>query len=439
MRRTALALLCLTALLGAGAQALGSTAAGTVLVPERVGRAHPALLVMLPAAGERAETYLDAARAAQRAAGGTRLWVAVADVGSGPASAAVQYERLTAEVRAAGFADLRDEDVVVAAWSDAAPALSLIERAHDVAGSVALGSAAPPDVTLRVLGELDRGVPVVRTAVRPGPLLVLPAAGPAQLRGPGAGAVLGDLAESLFSDAGDLAGRLAGDRLVAAVRTAAEQERGAVCADLQRTTADLAAEDAARLVVQNRASAELVSPTPDGVAQGDLGGFLYDKAELADDGDVARVTTNSYTPPGQPAAEVMCKTKSRSAVAQAVHGTHLAVDATPPACADFTRDTLAWAVAQLSATAVERSGGVTVLPDLPKSAGPEWVFSPLLLHPADAATGRWEVQSPALVTQLSDTELDPTFAGNHYCKALSPLRALELVLEDTAPVLAAGS
>ena len=93
---------------------------------------------------------------------------------------------------------------------------------------------------------------------------------------------------------------------------------------------------------------------------------------------------------------------------------------------------VAWAQDQVSPAASARSAGITVLPDAMKSAGPEWVFSPLLLHPADA-TGRWEVQSPALLTELSDTELDPTFAGNHYCKVLSPVRALELVLEDTAP------
>jgi hypothetical protein len=45
------------------------------------------------------------------------------------------------------------------------------------------------------------------------------------------------------------------------------------------------------------------------------------------------------------------------------------------------------------------------------------------------------VQSPSLVTQLSDTELDPEFAGNHYCKVLSPLRALELLLQDTQPLV----
>ena len=435
MRRTLIASVCLVAVLGAVTPAGAGTSAGTVLVPDRPGRAHPALLVLLPSSGETAAGYLEAARAAQRAADGTGLWVAIGDVGSGPGSALLQYERLTAQVRAAGFQDLRDEHVVVAAWADAVPGLQAIVGAHDVAGTAALGSGElASGAGLRVLGELDRSSRVVRTALTPGPLLVLPEAGAAGLRKAAAGAVLGDLAEAHFADAADLELRLAGDRLVAAVRSAAEQERGSVCADLQRTTADLAAADAGRLVVQNRAAADLVAPTPAGVAQGDLGGFLYDKAELADDGDTARVTTNSYTPPGQPAVEVMCKTKSRSAIAQAIYGSHLQVDDTPPACADFTRGTLDWARAQVSPTAARRSAGVTVLPDLPKSAGPEWVFSPLVLRPADPATGRWEVQSPALVTQLSDTQLDPTFAGNHYCKVLSPVRALELILEDTVPV-----
>ena len=432
MRRRGLAAVLAAALVVPGAQALALGETGTVVSPDRPGRAPAGLLVLLPAAGDAVDAYVDVARAAQRAADGMRLWVAIGRPGAG----GLQYELLVDQTRAAGYPDVRDEDVVVAAWGDAVPALSRIAASHPVAGTAALGSGAPaPEGVLRVLGELDRGARVVRTALTADRLLVLPAADAEGLRTPTAGVVLGDLAESLHGDSGDLAERLAADRLVAAVRAAAEQERGDVCADLQQTTADLAPVDAGRLTVRNRASADLMAPTPAGVTQGDLGGFLYDKAELADEGETAAVTTNSYTPPWQPAAEVMCKTKSRSAVAQAVYGTHLQVDATPPTCADFTTATLAWAAAQLSPPAADRSGGVTVLPDLPKTAGPEWVFSPLVLRPADPVTGRWAVQSPSLVTQLSDTELDPTFAGNHYCKVLSPLRALELLLEDAVPAI----
>ena len=429
MRRLLLAAAMATLALRGSAGALTSPA---VLAPEQPGRGQSALLVVLPAAGTTAGDYAQAARAAQAAADELRLWVAVSDAVAPAADAVVRYEQAVAQARAAGYRDVQDARVVVAAWGDAVAGLPQVTAAHDVAGTVALGRDAGGGA-VRVLAELDRSTRVVRAALDPAPLLVLPGAGTADLRGPDAGAAVGDAVEAALLRSGDLAQRLAADRLVAAARGAAVQEAGQVCAELQRTTADLAAADAHRLTVDNRVDADLMAPTPEGAASGDLGGFLYDKAELRDDGDTAHVVTNSHTVGDSPAAEVMCKTKSRSAVAAAVHGSHLAVDDSPPTCADFTRGTLAWAQSQVSAAARARSGGVTVLPDASKAAGPEWVFSPLVLHPADPVTGRWEVQSPALLTELSDTELDPTFAGNHYCKVLSPVRALELVLEDTAP------
>ena len=432
-RRLLVLLLACLGLVGSGSHAAATPEAGVVLHPTLPGGAHPALLVLLPASGRTAAEHLAAGRAAQATAEGVRLWVAVADAGVPAADALVRYELLIAQVRAAGF-DVRDDQVVVAAWGDAVLGLRALMAEHKVAAVATLGSAeGTGSGDLRILAELDRSAQVVRAALRPGPLLVLPGVASPGLRAEPAGAVLGDVAQAAVADPTDLMARRAADRIVAAVSAARTSEGGPVCADLQATTADLAAADVHRLTVQNRFDADLMAPTPEGAAQRDLGGFLYDKAELVDDGDTARVVTNSHTPAGEPALEVMCKTKSRSAVAQAIYGTHLQVDATPPSCADFTRGTLAWVRAQLSATAVARSGGVTVLPDLAKSAGPEWVFSPLVLRPADPVGGRWEVQSPALVTQLSDTDLDPTFAGNHYCKVLSPLRALELVLEDTAP------
>ena len=251
------------------------------------------------------------------------------------------------------------------------------------------------------------------------------------------GTTLAALVEARRGSPEPLEALLAADRLVGAVRDAVVLQSGEVCAALQHRTADLPAEDAGRISVVNHADTALVSPTPEGVLASDLGGFLYGKASLVDDGATARLTTTSYVVPsaGPVATEVMCKTKSRSAVAQALYDDFRQVDATAPTCAEATRATLDAASAVLSPAAQQRSGGVTVLPDQPTSAGPQWVFTPMTVRPADPVTGRWEVQSPSLVTQLDDTSLDPEFAGNHYCKALSPLRALQLLLEETAPPL----
>jgi hypothetical protein len=406
--------------------AAGPLPDGSYVVPPARAGGQQALLLLLPDTGASGAGLRAVAESATASARGLRLWVAVAGVGAGPAGAAAQVERLRADVAALGYA-APDAEVVVAGVGrgGAAGAAAVTD---DVARTAGLGDGTA-DVDLRVLAELDRSVRVVASlAGRTNDATVLPAAS-AVTSGP-AGQVLADLVLAARGRTDRLQARLAADALVRAVDAAALAERGPVCADVQRHTADA---DPALLAVTDRASAQLVAPTPDGVATGDLGGFLYDKAELHDEGTTARLVTSSYALGGSPAYEVMCKTKSRSAVALALTGDHTAVDATPPTCAGFTEATLATAAAALSPAARARTGGVTVLPDDPKRAGPEWVFSPLTQRPADPATGRWEVRSPSLLTELSDTELDPEFAGNHYCKALSPLRALELLLDDALP------
>lgn len=401
----------------------------TVLEPTGHGQ-RQALLVLLPDTGEQGSSLLAAAEEAASRARGLRLWVGVAAVGTGPAAAADQVARVREDVRARGF-DADDSDVVVAGWGPGGAA-GAAQAGGSLAATAGLGDGSAA-VSLRVLGELDRSVRVVSAlAERPGRALVLPATDRAGLRSAEAGAVLSELALAAVGRTGQLEQRLAADRLVAAVDTAVADQRGPVCTDVQRHTADA---DPALLAVSDRASTALVAPTPDGLAARDLGGFLYDKAELHDEGATARLVTNSYVArgSGMVALEVMCKTKSRSAVALALTGDHEAVDPTEPTCGGFVESTLASARAAMSSAAQARTGGVTVLPDAMKAAGPEWVFSPLLQRPADPVTGRWEVQSPALLTELSDTQLDPEFAGNHYCKALSPLRALELLLDDALP------
>lgn len=401
----------------------------TVLEPSAHGP-RQALLVLLPDTAEQGSSLRAAAEAARAQARGLRLWVGVADVGTGPAGAAAQVEGIREDVRARGF-DATDSEVVVAGWGRGGAAAAA-QAGGDLAATAGLGDASAA-VSLRVLGELDRSVRVVGAlAGHPGTALVLPATDRPGLRSASAGAVLGDLALAAAGRTSPLDHRLAADPLVTAVRVAAIAQGGPVCTDVQRHTADA---DPALLVVTDRASAALVKPTSDGLAAGDLGGFLYDKAELHDEGATARLVTNSYVVrgAGPVALEVMCKTKSRSAVALALTDDHEAVDATPPTCAGFTEAMLATARKAMSPAARARTGGVTVLPDALKAAGPEWVFSPLVQRPADPVTGRWEVQSPALLTELSDTQLDPEFAGNHYCKALSPLRALELLLDDALP------
>ncbi len=428
MRRLlVLAVLAVSAVVVPHANALPVVDGPTVLPPTKPGKAHPALLVLLGATGTTTEQLRPVAAAAQAAAGGLRLWVALTTPGR--IAGEQTYASAIAAARTAGFSG-SDRAVVVAGFGDAAASATSLGETHDLAGTAAIG--ADEEATLQVLGELDRLVPVVdAVAGRTGDVLVLPAADRAALAGPSTGEALASLVRRQLGLESDLDARLAADALVSAVRTAVVAQGGAVCSSLQAHTADLAEEGL--LAIANRADIDLVAPTPDGVAERDLGGFLYDKAELVDEGSTARVTTNSYVVDGTRAgaAEVMCKTKSRSAIAQAVYDDYRRVDSTPPTCAGFTEATIAAGLAVLSPAARARSGGVAVLPDQATSAGPQWVFSPLLLAPTDPTTGRWQVQSPSLVTQLSDTELNPEFAGNHYCKVLSPLRALELLLQDT--------
>lgn len=403
-----------------------------------------ALLVVFPEPG----TAFTGVQAAQ-AADGVRLWVAVAGPGLAPADAAARYVLIRDAVRAAGFHDLTDGDVVVAGDGSSAAGAVQVAAAFPV-GAVATVGADPPaarDVaahTLVLAAELDGRVRVSRLALeasrapRTRWIVVLSDGDAADLRGGRGGGVLGVLASAVRTRTPELLDPVVSHQpLVETFAEAARLEHGDVCAALQHHTADLDAADAGRIDVVNRADADLVDPLarPEALP-GDLGGFLYDKAELRVEDDRTSIVTNSYTAgrtdaPAGPAgaSEVMCKTKSRTAMARAVYGDHQRVDDSPPDCAGFTRRQLGWARDRVSEAAWQRFAGLAVEPDDMKRAGPEWVFSPLMLRPADAS-GAWSVRSPALVTQLDDTQLDPRFAGNHYCKVLSPVRLLELVLTD---------
>jgi hypothetical protein len=427
---------------------------GTVVAPPVKAKGPEALLVVLPDAGLDATGYTALVEGAQRAAADRlRLWVAVGGAGAPTADALPRYEALTALTRAAGFPGLRDSQVVVAGQGAAAPGAVEVALARPVAAVAVLGADPAQAVLdqvgqplLRLAGEIDRSIRVARLALASAgarrPIVILPAVDAAGLRGIGAGGVLGNFAEATLTkhDNDHASDVIAGSGLATTFAAAARAESGETCAELQHHTADLATADRGLMQVTNRADPKLMDPPLDDPAAlpGDLGGFLYDKAELTDQGTTASVVTNSYTlvmpgagSPATPsgAAEVMCKTKSRSAVAQALYDDYTRVDGSQPDCAQHNASIVAAAAGAVSPEARARFAGVTTEPDDMKRAGPEWVFAPLVLRPADSG-GAWSVQAPALLTQLSDTELNPEFAGNHYCKVLSPVRALELVLTD---------
>jgi hypothetical protein len=421
---------------------------GVVTAPAGSATGPDALLVLLPDAGRTADDYAASARAASASADGVRLWTAVAQAGVPTADAVPRYAALVQLARAAG-ARVTDADTVVTGHGAAAPGALAVAAAHEVAGAAVLAAdphdallAATGAPVLRLAGELDRSVRVSRLALAGGhapphlPVVVLDGVDADGLRGAPGGSVLGSFSQAAVGgDGADLA-VAARSRVTAAFAEAAHAERGDVCAELQRHTADVAPRDARRLRVVDRASERLLDPSPEGLPSS-FGGFVYDKAELSTEGRSVLLTTNSHVvradagvgPVGAP--EVMCKTKSRSAVAQALTGDHQAVDATPPTCAQFNEAVVRRAADQVSPAARERFAGVAVELDDAKRAGPEWVFSPLVLRPApDSSPGSWSVRAPSLVTELTDADLDPRFAGNHYCKVLSPVRALELVLVD---------
>lgn len=140
------------------------------------------------------------------------------------------------------------------------------------------------------------------------------------------------------------------------------------------------------------------------------------------------------------AAEIRAKMKSRQSIYQETVDPEAALADTDKFdfCAEINAKAFAWAHAQAPPRTKERFDRLGVQPvfdpDIRRRVqiGPIWINSPLRLHEEyDRLKEQyfWHVQSPTLVTDVT-AHIYPDSAGYHYCKLLSPARALEWIYVD---------
>ncbi|GAB5036118.1 Hypothetical protein NocV09_03400220 [Nannochloropsis oceanica] len=140
------------------------------------------------------------------------------------------------------------------------------------------------------------------------------------------------------------------------------------------------------------------------------------------------------------ASEIRAKMKSRQAIyQQTIDPTAKLADTdNPDFCKEINVRAFAWAYAQAPPRTRERFRAVGVQPVFDADIrhrvqiGPLWINSPLRLQERyDKGSGKyvWHVRAPALVTDVS-AHIYPDSAGYHYCKLLSPARALEWMYVD---------
>jgi hypothetical protein len=140
------------------------------------------------------------------------------------------------------------------------------------------------------------------------------------------------------------------------------------------------------------------------------------------------------------ASEVRAKLKSRQAIyQQTIDPTAKLADTDKfDFCKEINEKAFAWAHAQAPPRTKERFDAIGVQPVFDSDIrhrvqiGPLWINSPLRLQERyDKTLGRyvWHVRAPSLVTDVS-AHIYPDSAGFHYCKLLSPSRALEWMYVD---------
>jgi hypothetical protein len=137
------------------------------------------------------------------------------------------------------------------------------------------------------------------------------------------------------------------------------------------------------------------------------------------------------------ASEIRAKLKSRQVVYEA---TGLPADFnktdTPSLCAEINSHALAWAYAKadpLTLARYQRIGEPYALgEDLgPYNAGPLWIGAPVVYKNTTSASGQPEVLVRSPMMRTPSKYIVPAAAGMHYCKMLSPSRALEWIYVDS--------
>jgi len=175
------------------------------------------------------------------------------------------------------------------------------------------------------------------------------------------------------------------------------------------------------------------------------------KEEVLEGGCVLNFTTVSelkFSPldafdagfPPVTASEIRAKMKSRQATyRQTIDPTAKLADTDKlDFCKEINEKAFAWAHAQAPPRTKERFDAIGVQPVFDSDIrhrvqiGPVWINGPLRLQERyDKSSGRyvWHVRSPTMVTDVS-AHIYPDSAGFHYCKLLSPARALEWMYVD---------
>jgi len=143
------------------------------------------------------------------------------------------------------------------------------------------------------------------------------------------------------------------------------------------------------------------------------------------------------------ASELAAKMMSRQCVL--IKGAHHLPNATPFSvddpdfCAMANEAAYRWALTAASPEArsrFERTGvPYTFGPDAQRASGPTWIYTSLAFTPIDAPGGgrrTMQVTSAALKTSIDQPHVPglPDVACYHYCKLLSPARAMEWIYVD---------
>jgi pimeloyl-ACP methyl ester carboxylesterase len=435
-----------------------------------------ALLIVFPGAQVPARRYLGLARAVQQATS-LRLGVGIARFTlklPNPPEAELRLQEIEHRARKDCACKLAGERVLLAGHSMGGIIARDFVKPHGYGGLVLLASYLPdlplsPDLgsypapVLTLGGELDGRTWVTRIAeesrklgllgaaeAASKPVVVVPRVNHQQFAGGDADAedipaeiplalarqriarVVADFAQArLAPGATPAESRLKAAvqqtrQLVSPYLEARELERGKWCRAAQENLVALKPQDTGLLEVSHQLHESTLS-------------FLWSKPSIKTSGAKVKIEVPAYltraqdlmdASPGEPesALSLACKLKSQQAVQQ-----HLpqASFGPPRTCAELNQQALQWALKRVGAAAkaryLARGAQLAFAGDRVLGAGFQWAAAKLELQRSQQAPVVVTVRSPAL---RSGTSAGLGLGGMHYCKLLSPARAVEWVLVE---------
>lgn len=140
------------------------------------------------------------------------------------------------------------------------------------------------------------------------------------------------------------------------------------------------------------------------------------------------------------ASEMRCKMMSRQSMwkAAGVEDANFDVTDAPPICADINQEALQWALDNAGSRTLQRYKNIGEIMEMgadkgPYNAGPLWIWTYMEYDEVDDSSANGgkmlEVKS-AMMKTPTDYAISAA-AGFHYCKLLSPARALEWIYVDS--------